>query len=96
MSNHQLDSTNPDDGATGHETQSVSSAQAMPYSPEQFRRTVELVASGALPLPQHLPVEQRIALAREVQRRRRRRLVQFVARVIAQDIVNARRSKDGG
>ena len=96
MSNHQLDSTNLDDGATDHETQSVSSAQAEPYSPEQFRRTAELVASGELPLPRRLPAEQRTALAREVQRRRRRRLVQFVARAIAVDILAAREPKNEG
>jgi len=96
MPNHQLDSTNPDDGATGHEMQSVSSAHAVPYSPEQFRRTAELVASGELPLPRHLPAEQRAALAREVQQRRRRRLVKFVARAIAGDILDVRQSKHGG
>lgn len=96
MSNHRLESTSPDDAAPGPAIQPGSSAQAAPYSPEQFRRMVELVADGELPLPRHLPAEQRAALAREVQQRRRRRLVQFVARVIADDILNARRSKQGG
>jgi len=89
-------SAKPQNGANGHAIESEPAAQAAPYSPEQFRRTVELVADGELPLPEHLPAEQRASMAREVQELRRRRLVQFTARVIARDILDARRPKQGG
>jgi hypothetical protein len=54
----------------------------------RFQRVAELVANGDLPLPLDLSDEQLAKLVREVQERRRRRLVHFVARAIAMDIVN--------
>ena len=85
MSGHKPFPTSPLDAADTHETDT--SVQNVP-SDQQLRRTAELVANGDLPLPLDLPDEQLAKLVREVQERRRRRLVHFVARAIAMDIVS--------
>lgn len=55
-------------------------------NPREISRLARLVAHGELPVPQHLNAEDLQQLVRDVQEHRRRRLVQFIARVIAQDI----------
>jgi len=54
--------------------------------PEQFTRWTELVANGEVAFPTGLDAGQRVRLVNEVRRRRRSRLVHYVARAIAQDI----------
>ena len=96
MSSQDSNFTDLSDGVSCDATDTPSTRQAAPESPQHFRRMVELVASGELPLPQHLPCEQLGRLAREVHKLRRRRLVHFVARAVANDILKARRPKHGG
>ena len=85
MSGHKPVSTSPLDAVSTHETDtSVQSVR----SDQQLQRIAALVADGDLPLPLDLPDKQLAKLVREVQERRRRRLVQFVARAIAMDIVS--------
>ena len=93
MFGKETNSTSFRAGVAGDASESEQASNGTPIDP---RRMAELVASGDLPLPQHLPLEQLDRLARDVQQLRRQRLVQFVARVIANDIYNARRSKQGG
>ena len=57
---------------------------------EQLGRVAELVANGELPFPENLPAERSQRLLVDVQLRRRRRLVQFIARTIALDIHRSR------
>ena len=96
VSSQRIKSTNPTDGATGDATKSESVPDASPHTPEQFRRIAELVASGELPLPRHLSDGQLARLAREVQQIRRKRLIDFVAQAIADDIVQSHEPKHGG
>lgn len=56
----------------------------------------ELIANGEIGFPAGLTTSEQEALLRAVQVRRRRRLVQFIARVIAQDILQSRRQVQGG
>lgn len=53
----------------------------------QFERWADLVVRGETPFPAGLVPEERERLWREVCHRRRDRLVHFIARAIAQDIV---------
>ena len=55
-------------------------------SPDQLARIADLVARGELPVPLHLPAEQLDKVVCDVRQHRRRRLVKFIARAIAQDI----------
>jgi hypothetical protein len=59
---------------------------------DQLVRIADLVARGEMPVPQHLRAEQLHSLVREVRKRRRRRLVKFIARAIALDIHRSRES----
>jgi len=54
---------------------------------EQLMRLAQLVADGELPFPGNLPLERRQRLLVEVQRHRRERLVHYIARAIAEDIL---------
>ena len=56
-------------------------------TPEQLMRLAQLVADGELPFPGNLPLERKQRLLSEVQRRRRDRLVHYIARAIAEDIL---------
>ena len=62
----------------------------IPPTQEQLGRVAELVANGELPFPENLPAERSQRLLVDVQLRRRRRLVQFIARTIALDIHRSR------
>ena len=53
-------------------------------------RVAELVATGQMPVPPNLSVADRQRLLSQVGRRRHDRLVDFIARLIAADIVSAR------
>ena len=55
-------------------------------SPEKLDQVAGLVARGELPFPTGLAPDQVHRLAVEVRERRRRRLVKFIARSIAQKI----------
>ena len=55
-------------------------------TPEQLARLAELVADGETDLPDDLATEQLEQLIELVRRRRRARLVRFIARQIAADI----------
>ncbi len=74
---------------SGHFTSSTSSSSGEPHdhqsvgSSEQLFR---LVASGAVPVPAGLPVDQLRELIRKVGELRRQRLVQHIARAIALDL----------
>ncbi len=57
---------------------------------EQLGRVAELVANGELPFPANLPAERSQRLLVEVQQRRRRKLVKYIARMIALDIQRSR------
>ena len=59
-------------------------------TPKQFDRVAELVANGELPFPENLTAKRSQRLLVEVQQRRRRRLVKFIARMIALDIHRSR------
>jgi hypothetical protein len=87
MSGYKPNSTSSNDDADDHHTDT---AEEFAPSSHQLQRTAELVAAGDLPLPQHLTDEQLAMLVREVRQRRRQRLVQYVARAIAQDILRSR------
>ena len=91
MSGIKPDSTSSLEDGIDHGTEAQ---QQLDLSGPRFQRVAELVANGDLPLPLDLPDEQLVRLVREVQDRRRRRLVHFVARAIAIDIVNS--SGQGG
>jgi hypothetical protein len=94
MSGYEPDSTSPnDDDANDHFTGTPE--QIASFS-QRYQRMAEMVATGDLPLPQHLTDEQLAMLVREVQQRRRRRLVQFIARAIATHIVHGREPRQGG
>jgi hypothetical protein len=53
---------------------------------EQLERIAHLVAAGELPVPTDLAADQTEQLVAMVRERRRRRLVQFLARAIATSI----------
>lgn len=55
-------------------------------TPEKLDQVANMVAQGEFPFPIGLAPDQVEQLAIEVRKRRRRRLVQFIARSIAQDI----------
>ena len=57
---------------------------------KQLDHVAELVANGELPFPEALPTERSHRLLNEVQQRRRRRLVKFIAHTIAMDILRSR------
>lgn len=54
-------------------------------TPEQLDRVAQLVASGELVFPGDLPLEHEQRLVLDVQQRRRRMLVKYIARTIALD-----------
>ena len=55
-------------------------------SPEKLARFADMVARGELPLPVDLPPDQLEQLACEIRKRRRKKLVGFIAHAIAMDI----------
>ena len=55
-------------------------------STAQLARLADFVARGELPLPDDLLADQLEHLALEVRKRRRTRLVEYIARTIATDI----------
>jgi len=63
---------------------------------EMLARWAEAVANGEAPFPSDLSNEDQERLLEHVRRRRRSRLVQFVARAIAQDILRSRGQQHGG
>ena len=60
------------------------------HSPAHLDRLADLVACGEVPLPLDLPMDQLERLASEIRKRRRERLVGFVAHAIAADIHRSR------
>ncbi len=86
MSGYEPNLTGPLDDANDH---GIEAQQQLDLPGPRFQRVTELVASGDLPLPLDLPDEQLARLVREVQDQRCRRLVHFIARAIAIDIVNS-------
>jgi hypothetical protein len=87
------ESTSPSDDA--NEQFSETAEQLASFS-QRFQRMAEMVAIGDMPLPRNLTDEQLALLGREVQQRRRRRLVQFIARAIAIDIAAGHGLQHGG
>ena len=76
---------------TSHDTRRDQLSEIQTYadpisSPEKLDQVADLVARGELPFPAGLAPDQVYRLAVEVRERRRRRLVQFIARSIAQKI----------
>jgi hypothetical protein len=65
------------------------------FSPEELQRWADLVASGEVTFPENLSPGGCKQLAEEVRRRRRSRLVKFVARAIAEDIRRSRGQQQG-
>lgn len=63
---------------------------------EMLARWADAVANGDAPFPSGLSDEDQERLLEHVRRRRRARLVQFVARAIAQDILRSRGQQHGG
>ena len=63
---------------------------------ETIARWAEAVANGEAPFPSGLNDQDQERLVTYVQRRRRSRLVQFIARAIAQDILRSRGQQHGG
>jgi hypothetical protein len=57
---------------------------------QQLQRWAELVAHGGVPVPDGLTPGEQEWLLRDVARRRRARLVQYIARAIALDIHRSR------
>lgn len=55
-------------------------------TPEKLDQVARIVAQGEFPFPTGLTSDQAAQLATEVRKRRRRRLVKFIARSIAQEI----------
>ena len=55
-------------------------------TPEKLDQVATIVAQGEFPFPTGLVFDQIEQLADEVRKRRRRRLVKFIARSIAQEI----------
>ena len=88
MSSYEPISTSPLGETIDHGTDAE---EQLALSAQQLQRVAELVAIGDLPLPQHLPGEQLSLLVRTVRERRRRRLVQFVARAIAMHVIHGDR-----
>jgi len=87
-------STNSSRGAVHHNgqtqvTQDANSSPELP-SPAPTSRLADLVACGELPLPDGLSSGQLEHLALEVRKRRRKRLVDYIARAIAIDIHRSR------
>jgi hypothetical protein len=85
MSGYESNSTSPDEGTDHHDT--AGNIQLSVSGP-QLQRVADMVATGDLPVPLHLPDDQLAMLVREVRELRRQRLVQFIARAIAMHIVN--------
>jgi hypothetical protein len=81
----------PDRRANDHHAGAPLSDENGPLTPQQLARLAELVADGRAALPPGLPAEQLPELIRDVQRRRRDRLLQFIARAIARDLHRAGR-----
>ena len=65
-------------------------------SPEELKRWADLVANAEVAFPENLTAEGRAQLVEQVRRRRRFRLVQYIARAIAMDIAHEREPKQGG
>jgi hypothetical protein len=63
---------------------------------DRLARWAAVVASGEAAFPTGLCDEDQERLLSEVRRQRRSRLIQFVARVIAQDILRSRDQQHGG
>src|SRR5690242_15647635 len=66
--------------------ESISEAVTGPGGPVDRQRWAQLVADGEIPFPKGLDPAEEIELAQEVARRRRIRLLKFIARTIAVDI----------
>ena len=58
--------------------------------PDELNRWADLVANTEVAFPEGLTAVDRARLLEDVRRRRRSRLVQFIARAIAQDILRTR------
>lgn len=62
---------------------------ALPLTDEQMQRWAELIANGDDRFPIGLAAADQDRLVDEVRRRRRERLIRYIARVIALDVHNA-------
>jgi hypothetical protein len=76
----------PDRRANDHHAAAPLPDENRPPTPQQLARLAELVADGKAALPRGLPSAQLQELIRQVQRRRRDRLIQFIGRAIARDL----------
>lgn len=63
-------------------------------STERLHQTAELIANGELPIPAHWPEHRLSSLLDLVHAARRRRLVRYVARVIASDLCRQDRQEN--
>ena len=63
---------------------------------QSISRWAALVAEGTVAFPSGLTAEESEQLRADVSRRRRERLVKFLARVIAADIRSSREARHGG
>ena len=90
LSTESSDGTVPEDRHGENELDAYDNPER--YSPAHLDRIADLVACGEVPLPLDLPMDQLERLAAEVRKRRRERLVDFVAHAIAADIRRSRQS----
>lgn len=67
-----------------------------PTPDRDLSRQAKLIADGELPFPEALPKAAAFQLAREVQNRRRVRLIQFLARQVAQYLCDRQPDEVGG
>lgn len=76
--------------STNRPSEPVDDPPAEIPSPRELRRLAELIATGQLPFPEDYHAEPACQLVTTVRHFRRQRLVHFIARAIAQDILNER------
>lgn len=86
MTSFDIHRTSSEDSNDRTESLPTESAKARPWSPAEFSRWADAVASGEVSFPQAVDGQQRETRLVEIQRRRRARLVRFIACAIAHDI----------
>jgi hypothetical protein len=97
MPKSQNVSTSPDpaDGADSSNGDSADASACSPAIGKLLSRWADAVANGEAQIPEEITPEDRQRLVAEVRRRRRARLVQYIARAIAQDILRSRGQQHG-
>jgi hypothetical protein len=78
--------TRPREDGSQPVVEASSSDAALQLSPLQLERWADLVACGDALLPEGLAPDQERQLRQQVRRLRRARLVEYIARQIAQDL----------